>query len=255
MTKSQRTLACIFALAIAVLFAPAVHAAELLNFKPVPVSPALDDFTWNGANFASGPGNFSNGDGTAPVATQTAPGLQLDTPFVIPGVPGSTVNPASSSTTFFDASLTLTGFAASGAALSAGGTLIQNLGPGGFSVSSTTGGGGPVLLLTGTISNSTIVGANGGNAGAFFTSTNVTYTGGLIFNALIAAGGSASGGDLSVALNEAIPNFSINAGTGFLNAFGADGDGLFRFNGEVPEPASALAVCTLAGLAIVRRRR
>ena len=68
-------------------------------------------------------------------------------------------------------------------------------------------------------------------------------------------GGSASGGDLSVALNDAIPNFSINGTTTFLNAFGADGDGLFRVNGEVPEPTSALALCALAGLAVVRRRR
>ena len=61
--------------------------------------------------------------------------------------------------------------------------------------------------------------------------------------------------DLSVALNDAIPNFSINGTTTFLNAFGADGDGLFRVNGEVPEPTSALALCALAGLAVVRRRR
>src|SRR2546421_12924123 len=53
MTIRHRTLACSLALAIAVLFAPAVHAAELLNFKPVPVSPGLDDFTWTGTNFAS----------------------------------------------------------------------------------------------------------------------------------------------------------------------------------------------------------
>src|SRR5438093_298048 len=105
-------------LAIVALIAPMALSKELLNFKPVPDSPNLAEFAWGGGTppqLLSGPGSLGNADGTLPVANQTAPGLQIDTPFVIPAVAGSVVG--ASNTTFYDCSLTINGgFVATGAA-------------------------------------------------------------------------------------------------------------------------------------------
>jgi len=252
MNKGQRALSLTAILAMAILVGGSARAAELLNFKPIPISPSSPEFSWTaGPNLIEGPGSVSNGDGTLPTAAQTPGGLQVDTPFLIPGVPGSQVNVAS--TSFFDCTFDLTGFAANGAAIPAAGNILQFVNAGSFTISSTTAGGGPLLLLSGTISGSTIVGPNGGNAGAFFTSTTVTYTGGLIFNAMIAANGTPNNGDVSISFNDVTPPFSI-APSGFMAPFDANATGLFRYVENIPEPTS-LALMSLVGLGIMRRKR
>src|SRR5687768_16840591 len=72
-------------------FAASTPAAVILNFKPVPTSPH-PEFAWSGVALDESAGSIGNADGTLPPANQMAPGLQFDTPFIINGVPGSSVN-------------------------------------------------------------------------------------------------------------------------------------------------------------------
>ncbi len=104
-----------------------------------------------------------------------------------------------------------------------------------------------------------ISGQNNGDAGAFFKSFGVTYTGGLIKSALQAAAGSGalSGNSVSYDLVDATPTFGItNNGTAsaLLNEFFANGDGNFNVNGVTivqPEPS----VLALAGVAVATLTR
>src|SRR5687768_11397092 len=84
------------------VLAASAPAAVILNFKAVPTSPAHPEFSWNGVALDEASGSIGNADGTSPLAAQTAPGLQFDTPFIINGVPGSSVNGPSNTTTFYD---------------------------------------------------------------------------------------------------------------------------------------------------------
>src|SRR5436189_5594059 len=78
-------------------------AATIVDWKPQPTSPTMAEFIWNGSFLNEGPGNFSNGDGALPRNLQTAPGLDMGTPFIIPGVPGSEIDAVAGTTTFMDA--------------------------------------------------------------------------------------------------------------------------------------------------------
>lgn len=224
-------------------------AATLVDYKPGPVSPTTPEFVFGGGpvpSFQTGPGAIGNGDGALPQALQTPGGLDSETPFLIPAVPGSQVGV--SSTKFFDSTLNFAGLAANAPAINAGGTLIQSLGPGSFQLLSTTG----INLLTGTISTSTfIVGAGG--AGATFNASGVNYTGGLIFNALVAAGGDPNANSMSISMTDVSPTFSINGASGFLNDFTANATGLFNVN-VIPEPGAVTGAAILAG-AVLRTRR
>jgi hypothetical protein len=184
------------------------------------------------------------------VPAQTAGGLDAETPFIIPAVPGSLIHPVPGTTEFYDSTLSFTGLAANAPAIVAGTTFIQSLGAGTFDLVSTAGGGS-LLLLRGNIgAASFIVGT--GDAGAVFNSFSINYTAGLIYNALVAGGGNPNGNSMSLSMTDVSPNFSIGGG-GFLNPFTANGTGLFNYN--VPEPTS-LALLTFAavGLLIGRRR-
>src|SRR5437868_6590739 len=104
---------------VALLAASSIASAStLVNYKPTPVSPTTPEFLFQGGavpSLQTGPGSIGNGDGQLPEANQTAPGLESDTPFIIPGVPGSIVDPVAGTTNFYDTSLLLTGLQASAA--------------------------------------------------------------------------------------------------------------------------------------------
>lgn len=233
-------------------------ASTIVDFKPLPISPTDPEFTFNrplGGGipvFRTAFGSIGNADGTLPVAAQTPGGLLVETPFIIGGVPGSQFT--ATSTLFFDSTLFVTGgLAANAPAINAGGVFVQPLTPGSFDVLSTDPDGiGPLLpqlLLRGNVTAASFI-AGTGSAGAVFASQDVTYTGGLIFNAMVAAGTPVSGNSMSFSMTDVAPNFAI-AGDGFLADFNANGTGLFS---AVPEPTSLTLLVMAMGSLLLRRR-
>ena len=228
-------------------------AATIVDFKPNPVSPTTPEFQFSRALgggvpvFRGALGSTSNDDGNLPVSAQTAPGLDSETPFLLLG-PGSVQDVAAGTTHFYDSSLQFTaGLQANAPAINAGGVLVQQLSPGTFQLMST--GPAPILLLSGNMSAATfIVGV--GDAGSVFSSQDVNYTGGIIFNALVASGGTVTGNSMSISMTDVIPNLNI-AGDGFLADFSANATGLFN---AVPEPTSLALLATAMGSLLLRRR-
>jgi len=232
-----------------------VSAGTLVDFKPNPVSPATPEFQFSRALgggvpvFRGALGSTSNNDGNLPVIAQTAPGLDSETPFILGG-PGSFNNVLAGTTHFYDSQLILTGgFAANAPALNAGGVLVQQLSPGTFDLLST--GPAPILLLRGSMTAASFV-VGVGNAGSVFSSQDVNYTAGAIFNALLAAGGTVNGNSMSVSMTDIAPNLNI-AGDGFLADFTANATGLFNAT-TIPEPTSLTLIAIAMGSLLLRRR-
>src|SRR3954463_16005227 len=205
-------------------------AATIVDFKPTPVSPTTPEFQFSRALgggvpvFRGALGSTSNNDGNLPLQNQTAPGLDSETPFILAG-PGSLNDLIAGTTHFFDSSLQFTaGLQANAPALNAGGTFIQQLSPGSFQLLST--GPAPILLLSGNILSATFI-TGTGNAGAAFNASGITYTGGIIFNALVASGGSPSNNSMSISLLDIAPPLAIGP-DGFLTDFTANGTGQFN---------------------------
>src|SRR6476620_6316798 len=105
-------------------------ASTIVDFKPNPVSPTTPEFQFSRALgggvpvFRGALGTTSNNDGNLPIQNQTAPGLDSETPFILPG-PGSLNDLIAGTTHFFDSSLHFTGgLQAIEPALNAGGSFI-----------------------------------------------------------------------------------------------------------------------------------
>lgn len=246
----MRTLRVVNAVAaLSLAWIGTASAATVLTFKPLPISPTTPEFTFDGTSLDDAAGTASSGDGAFAPASQSPTGLQIDTPFKIPGVAGGVVN-AGGSTTFYDASLTLNGFVAPVAPSAVFGVIVQPLGTGTFSINATDG----TALLQGTVTSSVITGSVGSTAGAAFSNANVTYTGGLIFQKLSQAGGALGGNDFSFSFVDVTSAFSVNNQTNLLSSFNANATGLFNAT-VLPEPSTAALLAISAGALVGRRRR
>jgi hypothetical protein len=137
------------------------------------------------------------------------------------------------------------------------GTLVQPLTGGSFEIRGSNTGGidGNKLLLSGKVFSGSILGSDNGTVGAVVES-NITYTGGLIYNALVSSNLLTTGA-FSRSLTDINLPLSI-AGNSYLDTFTANSTGSFTTNSQtIPEPASLSM--TLAGLAcllpVLRRAR
>jgi hypothetical protein len=245
------------------LAASSADAAILVDFKPDPISPNLYELSLIGPNLEEASGALGNGDGAADPATQTPGGLIIQTPVNIPtilGLPvaifGGAVGPAG--TVFYDTSLTFEDLNATGPATrteiipGALYVLSQNHLTGRFTLTTTDPAGPdvPQVLLTGTIASATLSGVEGGNAGDVQSNT-ITYDGGLIYNALLAAGGTATG-SMALSLADTSAPFQQSPIEG-LQGFNAHMTGAFS-TPAVPEPAT-MSVLGIATVGLLARRR
>jgi hypothetical protein len=246
---------------IAGIGASAAKAAlvTFTTFTPTPISPTMPEIIWTNSGVVGtsaltpGSGSASNGDGTQSTLNQTQPGLQVHTFFSIPFAAsfGGTNN-IDGSTTFYDVSLSLTGLNDNGPAI--GTSIAQPLTGGTFAFFSTTdveATGGVQPLLTGTLDNAVLTGFAGSTQGAALSAT-ITYTGGLIYNAYLAAGGTDNSGGMSWTL-QLSPPMSIGA-NGRTSSFTANTSGEYNIEEVVPEPGS-LSLLAIAGAAMLASRR
>jgi hypothetical protein len=249
------------------LAAPAAWASEIVHFTAFPGSPpTLPDVQLVGAGVAkalvTGPDFQSSGDGLLPPANQQAPGMDITTPFTIPGIPGGVID-GNGATDFYDSQMNVSNLNVNGLAQAVpvgGGNVldVQNYGVNAtFALVSTNAAGPQVPLLTGIISSATLTGLQGTTATSVLSGT-VTYTGGVIFAALLAHGGSANGGDMSISmLNLTDPASGLPVGLsiandGYIADVNASATGLF--DAPTPEP-STLALAGLALVPLMRRVR
>jgi hypothetical protein len=241
-------------------------AFQLLQFAPTPLSPSIPEFSWTGpgGNFVDAAGSHGNGDGA--LAAQTAPGLEVDTPLTVlsPAGSGGVVNP-DNSTTFSDVTLVLSSSTNSLTYKDAGAEVstvlneaFQSLSDGSFIMTATDG---TTVLLTGSISeNSISIPLSSSSSG--FEGGVVTYTGGLIFNAMQAAGFGTSGdtsismttvdgSDIGVNFNPAEASGILGEAPATVSPFDANATGVFDVT---PEPAS-LGLVVMAAILGGRRRK
>jgi hypothetical protein len=245
------------AVLLAASLAAASASAELIlaDFDALPSSSLAYELIWTGGTLTAGPGASSNGDGALAPGLQTAPGLMLQTPYVLTGstVSGEVVGVAS--TLFYDTSLVLTGLTADGAAASTTvGTrtlLSQALLGGTFAFYGTDQN---TLLLGGTIDDAIITGYQNSRTGAIL-SMSLTYTGGKILGALPAG---THTGQLSWDILGLSSPLTKSATSGILNSFSANATGQFSVVDPVPEPGTLVLLgmggLGLAGFVYGRRR-
>lgn len=246
----------------------AQDTVNLLEFLPAPSSGSTAEFVFTGSAFGNGSGTvgtgfgtLDDGDGHLSIGSQDATGLLLTSPFKVFGSPGSVVDGGSEGTTFFDATLITpiidlliaTTPAVSTPLPGIGQTVLsQELNGGKIEIYSTDpigGGENPILLLAVTVSNAAILGFEGSQTGSVL-SADLTYTGGLVLSEAGFAPGTA--GELSFSLLDIEPGLSIDPNTGRLAAFQTDAAGLFSI--VIPEPGTAILLCSAGALLAMRRR-
>ena len=223
------------------------HATLLLNVNPLPDPSGNSVLRWTGTQLITAAGATGNGDGALPTLSQTTGGLQIQTPLSIgPGLAAGEVNNLDGSTTFYDTSLVLTGLTQNSTAVNFLGLDVQTLGAGTFQFFSTTGN---TLLLSGnflTTGSDILLGGSHGGSHGLLLSNSLVYTGGLIYNKLVAVGGTTTGtAQFNLLLNN---NATIGITGNNLNPHFADAQGLFD-TPIVPEPTTwALGAMGLVGL-------
>lgn len=260
----RRIARCAVAVAALGCFSPAAFAALLVEFKTLPISPSDPELRWTSSGLVAAPsanGSQGSGDGLNPIGSQNVGGLIIETPVTINRADlGGSINVGNNnSTTFSDVTLMLSNFNSSGPASEFSGLVNQPLGPGFFQLKSTPQGVSPsVDLLVGTIGSANITGIKNSDSGSVL-SGDVTYTGGLIANALNTALGRAIGtpipaGSLSFSLLDIDNKLTINGTTGRLSDFAANSTGQFG-TPVVPEPASLALIAMGACGMLIRRRK
>jgi len=251
--------------------ASTARASLLVDFLPQPASDDIPEFVWDGEYLTVGPGAVGTGigdpntpgDGHLPPELQAAGGLQITTPFVIPGLPGGEVRTVSGTTDFYDVTLELEPLGGDGPPAVLGGAFVtQPLLGGRFNIWTTDPVNAgtpvdpevndPVLLLSGTIANAAITGLVGTQTGAIL-SANVSYDDGAIRDAAAAAFGPGPlVGSLSWTLLDIEPALLISDGQ--LAPLHSDATG--QFSGVVvPEPAALGLLCVTAPFVMRLKRR
>jgi hypothetical protein len=209
------------------------RAESVLNFQPSPISAGVPEFIYTGGatgHLQAGPGSVGNGDGALPLASQTAGGLFISTPFVIPdAIAGKEFT--GSTTNFYDVTMTLSGFAAASPSFMFGGNIVQSLSNGSFSMTATDG----TLLLTASATDAIITRSPDNEQGSIISAT-ISYTGGVISSYVQPTPASMSFTLIASPTKGTTTN-------GYLDAFQADATG--QFSGikavSVPTPAAVWA--------------
>lgn len=237
------------------------YAATLISGAPVPNTAGFPEFKFDGST----PKQLQTDIGAkGNSSTSSAGGLSISTPFNINlgGDYASSVSyPGDGTTTFADVSFELQNLFADGSAividLTPGGStayIIQQLTAGHFKLlSQDPDGFGPkakAVILEGDITSAAITGFK--NAGAASVVGTVNYTGGAVYDALVAAGG-VTEAEFSWSLLNTVPVLNTSGGASpVLNSFIADGT--IQFDAQIPEPAT-LGLLSLGAMGFLARRR
>jgi hypothetical protein len=215
---------------LCVLICASVSRAEsVLNFQPTPISAGNPEFIYTGGasgQLIAGPGSVGNGDGALPPDSQTAGGLFMSTPFVIPdAIAGKSIT--GSTTNFYDVTMSLSGFDAAAPSFMFGGSIWQPLSNGTFSMKATDG----TLLLTASATDAFISRSPINEQGSILSAT-ISYTGGLISSYVQPTPAS-----ISFTLIATPATASMTGG--YLDRFEADATGEFSGTPAVAVPTPA----------------
>lgn len=238
----------------------ASYAIPLVDFKPVPTSPALPEFALSTTQFTSSVGTISS-NSLNPIGGANLGGLLIETPLIVPGaIPGKVIT-AAGTTQFYDTTLDLSAQVMNNALSfnvpGFGQQVVQPISSGTFAIyASSSPATAGVLLLSGRFSTGGIGGVLGAST-AGVQANSVVYTGGAIYDELVVAlGGVPTPGDLSLSLIDLSTPVALTGPQGGqqLSPFTANATGLFSVP-VVPEPGTLGWLATPGLLLLGRRRR